>query len=82
MYRNKKIKGTNASSKKHRNATGFIKGSSLDDTTAHSVLGKHSSFPSQNKQSLWIHMRALEHFVIMANTEDKHSIALKAKACL
>ena len=61
-----------------RNTVGFIEGSSLDDYTAHFViqkLGVRFGTPSsqaqhggQNKQSLWIRMRALEHFIIMANT--------------
>ena len=61
-----------------RNTAGFIEGSSLDDTHAHFIiqkLGNHGIFSSsqaqyggQNKQSLWIRMRALEHFIIMANT--------------
>ena len=61
-----------------RNTVGFIEGSSLDDATAHFVLqklGVLNRIPSsqaqhggQNKQSLWIRMRALEHFIIMANT--------------
>ena len=61
-----------------RNTVGFIEGSSLDDYTAHFVIQKlgvrfgtpssHAQHGGQNKQSLWIRMRALEHFIIMANT--------------
>lgn len=62
-----------------RNTVGFIEGSSVDDVNAHFVVqkaGKPGYFPENsghggaglNKQSLWIRMRALEHFVIMANT--------------
>ena len=61
-----------------RNTVGFVEGASLDDTEAHFVIQKHVKhigFPSsqaqhggQNKQSLWIRMRALEHFIIMAKT--------------
>ena len=61
-----------------RNTAGFVEGSSFDDTNAHFVIeksGKLRSLPTsqaqnggQNKQSLWIRMRALEHFIIMANT--------------
>lgn len=62
-----------------RNTAGFVEGTSFDDATAHFVIQKavvHSRTPEkfrhggagQNKQSLWIRMRALEHFIIMANT--------------
>lgn len=61
-----------------RNTAGFIEGSCFDDISVHFVIQKsgqdliftHSQVQNggQNKQSLWIRMRALEHFIIMANT--------------
>ena len=59
-----------------RNTLGFIEGSSLDDIHAHFVVQKivkHNSFSVKSrygltKQCIWIRMRALEHFIIMANT--------------
>ena len=62
-----------------RNTMGFIEGSSLDDVHAHFVVqrtGQLQSCPGKsrhggaglNKQCIWIRMRALEHFIIMANT--------------
>ena len=56
-----------------RNTVGFKEGSSLDDNEAHFVLEKAAGIQSHgghNKQKLWICMRAFEHFVIMANTEN------------
>ena len=61
-----------------RNTAGFIEGSSLNDVQCHFVIqksGNPDGLPrsqaqngGQNKQVLWIRMRALEHFIIMANT--------------
>ena len=58
-----------------RKTIGFIEGTSLNDTHAHFVIEKLKqrtgftvSNGGQNKQILWVRMRALEHFVIMANT--------------
>ena len=59
-----------------RNTAGFVEGSSFDDTSAHFVIHKHKKLCSSsqvqhgghNKQSLWIRKRALEHFILMANT--------------
>ena len=60
-----------------RNTAGFVEGCLLSDTCAHFVIqkaGVHIGTPGKhggaglNKQSLWIRMRALEHFIIMANT--------------
>ena len=61
-----------------RNTVGFIEGSSFDDLHAHFVVQKAAQLKGcaansnggagLNKQSIWIRMRALEHFVIMANT--------------
>ena len=56
-----------------RNTVGFIEGTSLDDSNAHFVIQRTiaqgtTKNGGKNKQSLWIRMRALEHFVIMANT--------------
>ena len=64
-----------------RKTIGFIEGTSLNDTHAHFVIEKvrqRSDFiasnSGQNKQILWIRMRALEHFVIMANTAHSFMI--------
>ena len=64
-----------------RNTAGFIEGTSTDDPNAHFVieklvhLGKCTSrYGGHNKQTLWIRMRALEHFVIMANTSNSFMI--------
>jgi hypothetical protein len=69
-----------------RNTVGFVEGTSFDDERAHFVIKKFSAkLPSfaeksshggagQNKQSLWIRMRALEHFIIMANTCNRFNI--------
>ena len=69
-----------------RNTVGFVEGTSFDDERAHFVIKKFSAkLPSfaeksshggagQNKQSLWIRMRALEHFIIMANTCNSFNI--------
>ena len=68
-----------------RNTAGFVEGSSLDDTEAHFVIQKDvktEGFASlqvqhggqKKKQSLWIRMRALEHFIIMANTSNSFMI--------
>ena len=59
-----------------RNTAGFVEGSSFDDTSAHFVIHKHKKLllssqvqhGGHNKQSLWIRKRALEHFILMANT--------------
>ena len=62
-----------------RNTVGFIEGCSLDDIHAHFVVQKAGNLlkcpensrhggAGLNKQCIWIRMRALEHFVIMANT--------------
>ena len=64
-----------------RNTVGFIEGSSFDNIDAHFVVQK-SGVPmrtpvlngGQNKQRLWIRMRALEHFIIMANTSNSYMI--------
>ena len=60
------------------NTAGFMVRSFFDDTSAHFIIQKVwklNRFPSsqsqhggENKQSLWICMRALKHFIIMANT--------------
>ena len=68
-----------------RNTAGFVEGMSFDDENAHFVIkkaGHTGGFPEnsrhggagQNKQSLWIRMRALEHFIIMANTKNSFMI--------
>ena len=63
-----------------RNTAGFVEGTSLNDTNAHFVLQKvahpigGASHGGQNKQELWIRMRALEHFIIMANTENSFMV--------
>ena len=63
-----------------RNTEGFIEGKSLDDIEAHFVLEKLAHIPGrathggQNKQHLWIRMRALEHFIIMANTKNSFMV--------
>ena len=68
-----------------RNTVGFIEGTSLNDIHSHFVIQKaERPFGSpensrhggagRNKQCIWIRMRALEHFVIMANTCDSFMI--------
>ena len=65
-----------------RNTAGFVEGSSFDDTSAHFVIHKHKKLCSSsqvqhgghNKQSLWIRKRALEHFILMANTSNSFII--------
>ena len=58
-----------------RNTSGFAEGSSFNDKTADFVIKKSERpFSGQNKQSLWIRVRALEHFVIMANTSNSYKI--------
>jgi len=62
-----------------RNTVGFIEGTSLNDIHSHFVIQKagvpfgtpensRHGGAGLNKQCIWIRMRALEHFVIMANT--------------
>ena len=64
-----------------RNTVGFLEGTSIDDSNAHFVIEKlvhpgkcTSRYGGHNKQTLWIRMRALEHFVIMANTSNSFMI--------
>jgi len=63
-----------------RNTAGFVEGVSLDDTNAHFVLQKIGTNlggamrGGQNRQDLWIRMRALEHFIIMANTQNSFMV--------
>ena len=63
-----------------RNTAGFAEGCSFDDKTADFVITKTPNSSNdtkrggQNKQSLWIRLRALEHFVIMANTCNSYKI--------
>ena len=64
-----------------KNTTGFVQGYSFEDVHAHFIIekiGVPDGTPKQrggkNKQSLWIRLRALEHFVIMANTANSFMI--------
>ena len=64
-----------------RNTVGFTERTSFDDTDAHFVVKKTGVLDGtlvlnggQNKQQLWIRMRALEHFIIMANTTNSYMI--------
>ena len=64
-----------------RNTAGFVEGTSIDNTDAHFVIEKcvHPNGCTvrnggHNKHTLWIRMRALEHFVIMANTSNSFMI--------
>ena len=68
-----------------RNTVGFVEGKCFDDKNCHFVIQKNvnpkrftnSSYTGaggQNKQSIWIRMRALEHFIIMANTQNSFMI--------
>ena len=63
-----------------RNTKGFIEGKSLHDIDAHFVLEKVAHLPGrashggQNRQELWIRMRALEHFIIMTNTQNSFMV--------
>ena len=67
-----------------RNTLGFREGVSLDDIHAHFVVLKtndslahhrgRASHGGQNRQDLWIRLRALEHFIIMANTPNSFMI--------
>ena len=68
-----------------RNTAGFVEGHSFDDDNVHFVIQKavktlgftenpRHGGAGQNKQSLWIRMRALEHFIIMANTQNSFMI--------
>ena len=60
-----------------RNTAGFVEGFSFDDNDAHFVITKNVNTMQnggQNKQLLWIRMRALEHFIIMANTSNSYKI--------
>ena len=63
-----------------RNTAGFVEGKSIDDENAHFVIQKAAKLDGlaggagKNKQSLWIRLRALEHFVIMANTSNSFMI--------
>ena len=63
-----------------RKTMGFVEVSYLDDSEAHFVIEKCNIPPGSrvngghNKQKLWICMRALEHFVIMANTENSFKV--------
>ena len=66
-----------------RNTAGFVEGVSLDDINAHFVIQKAAHNPlradflggaGKNKQDLWIRMRALEHFIIMANTQNSFMV--------
>ena len=59
-----------------RNIMGLVEGESFNDLKCHFIVEKAGTLRSvpgaggagMNKQSIWIRMRALEHFVIMANT--------------
>jgi len=64
-----------------RNIVGLIEGESFNDLKCHFIIQKAGTLgrgpargaanaggAGMNKQSIWIRMRALEHFVIMANT--------------
>ena len=61
-----------------RNTTGFKESTSFDDTDAHFVLQKIGTAGAirggQNRQEVWIRMRALVHFIIMANTQNSYMI--------
>ena len=64
-----------------RHTVGFVEGQSFDDTHAHFIvekIGVPMRTPNhrggQNKQALWVRMRTLEHFVIMANTSNSFMI--------
>ena len=65
-----------------RNTAGFVEGTSFDDISAHFVIRKHEKLllssqlqhSGHNKQSLWIRKRALEHFILMANTSNSFII--------
>ena len=60
-----------------RRTAGFVEGSSFDDNDAHFVITKNVNTTQnggQNKQLLWIRVRALEHFIIMANTSNSYKI--------
>ena len=62
-----------------RNTIGFVEGKNFNDSACHFIVQKAAVLAGTaenqrhggaglNKQSIWIRMRALEHFVIMANT--------------
>ena len=63
-----------------RSTAGFIEGVSLDDMNAHFVIQKLATIDrvekhgGHNRQHLWIRMRALEHFIIMANTQNSFMV--------
>ena len=63
-----------------RNTAGFVEGTSIEDTDAHFVIQKiaHPIIGAirggQNRQELCVRMRALEHFIIMANTQNSFMI--------
>ena len=63
-----------------RKTVGFKEGVSLDDTNADFVLQKIGTAAAgairggQNRQEVWIRMRALVHFIIMANTQNSYMI--------
>ena len=68
-----------------RNTVGFVEGKSFDDSQCHFIVqtagtlytvpGTHKNGGAGlNKQSIWIRMRALEHFIIMANTCNSYMI--------
>ena len=68
-----------------RNTVGFVEGESLNDLHCHFIVQKAGTLNTVpgthknggaglNKQSIWIRMRALEHFIIMANTCNSYMI--------
>ena len=68
-----------------RNTVGFIEGKSFNDSQSHFIVQKAGLLdrPPENqrhggaglnKQSIWIRLRALEHFIIMANTSNSYMI--------
>ena len=67
-----------------RNMNCFREGTSFDDINAHFVIVKAVHFDGRaaslaggagkNRQDLWIQLRALEHFAIMANTQNSYML--------
>ena len=54
-----------------RKTVGFVEGNSFDNTDAHFVVGKNGALSSSG---LWVRMRALDHFIMMANTPNSYNM--------
>ena len=54
-----------------RKTAGFIEGKSFDDSQCHFIVHKAGG---DNKHTVWIRKRMLDHFIVMANTSNSRMI--------